>query len=107
MAPQPTISIPLRMLPSLAGPHYPEGLPIWPEEELEAVIREQKVDRCLLSYSDLPHSKVMLLAARCLAGERRRAVERVLPALCFRQLCSRWQSGVHAGLHAVQPCCRG
>lgn len=54
---------------SPAGLHYPEGLPIWPEEELERVIREHKVDRCLLSYSDLPHSKVMLLAARCLAGK--------------------------------------
>ena len=54
------------------GPQYPQGLPIWPEDELEQVIREHKVDRCLLSYSDLPHSKVMLLAARCLAGERGR-----------------------------------
>ncbi|PSC74837.1 Sporulation RMD1 [Micractinium conductrix] len=57
-----------RYPPELAGRLYPKGLPIWPEEELEQVIAEQRVDRCLLSYSDLPHSKVMQLAARCLAA---------------------------------------
>ncbi|EFN59399.1 hypothetical protein CHLNCDRAFT_33851 [Chlorella variabilis] len=53
--------------PELSGKLYPEGLHIWAEEELEQVIRDQRVDKCLLSYSDLPHSKVMLLAGRCLA----------------------------------------
>lgn len=38
-----------------AGKLYPEGLPIWGEDELEAVIKEHRVDRCLLAYSDLPH----------------------------------------------------
>lgn len=56
-----------------AGKRYPEGLPIWPEDELERVIEEQRVQRCLLSYSDLPHSRVMELAARCLAGTKRSA----------------------------------
>jgi hypothetical protein len=51
-----------------AGKRYPEGLQIWPEAELERIIKEQRVDRCLLSYSDLAHSRVMALAARCLAG---------------------------------------
>lgn len=68
---QPALHMPPACTPACAtGPQYPQGLPIWPEDELEQVIREHKVDRCLLSYSDLPHSKVMLLAARCLAGER-------------------------------------
>lgn len=44
---------PTRPLP--AGKLYPDGLPIWGEEELEAVIKEQRVDRCMLAYSDLPH----------------------------------------------------
>lgn len=57
----------LSCLPA-AGPRYPQGLPIWPETELEAVIAEQRVDRCLLSYSDLPYSKVMELAGRCAAA---------------------------------------
>ena len=56
------------VLPAAAGKLYPEGLPIWPEAELERVIQEESVDQCLLSYSDLPHSTVMALAARCLAG---------------------------------------
>lgn len=33
----------------LAGKRYAKGLPIWPEEELEAVIKEQRVDRCNLA----------------------------------------------------------
>lgn len=57
-----------RYPPELAGRLYPEGLPIWSEDELEGLIKEQKVDQCLLCYSDLPHSKVMLLAGRCLAA---------------------------------------
>ncbi|KAL4426373.1 hypothetical protein ABPG77_004667 [Micractinium sp. CCAP 211/92] len=57
-----------RYPPELAGKLYPDGLPIWGEEELEAVIKEQRVDRCMLAYSDLPHSKVMALAGRCLAA---------------------------------------
>jgi len=49
----------------LAGPRYPEGLPIWPEERLEALIREQAVDRVVFAYSDVSHAQVMSLAARC------------------------------------------
>ncbi|GAB4817812.1 hypothetical protein N2152v2_004858 [Parachlorella kessleri] len=53
---------------SLAGPLYPAGLPIWPETELEQIINGHHVDRCILSYSDLHHNRVMELAARCLAA---------------------------------------
>jgi predicted GTPase len=45
--------------PSLAGPGYPNGIPIVPESELPALIREKKVDLAVLSYSDLPHIEVM------------------------------------------------
>ena len=44
--------------PELSGPNYPAGLPIWPEDELEGLVRDKAVDRCLLSYSDLSHQKV-------------------------------------------------
>lgn len=54
--------------PSLAGASYPKGLPIWSEEALEAIITQHKVDRCILAYSDLDHSKLMHLGARCLAA---------------------------------------
>jgi predicted GTPase len=45
--------------PQLSGNLYPEGLPIWPEASLERIILEQKVDRCILAYSDLYHVTVM------------------------------------------------
>ena len=53
---------------SLCGPDYPDGLPIWPEEELGKVILEHRVDRCMLAYSDLKYEKVMEIASRCLAA---------------------------------------
>jgi len=45
--------------PSLAGPGYPGGIPIVPESELPALLRNEKVDLAVLSYSDLPHVEVM------------------------------------------------
>jgi len=41
--------------PELSGKLYPEGLPIWPENALEDIIRKFNVDRCILAYSDLSH----------------------------------------------------
>lgn len=52
----------------LAGPKHPDGLPIFPEDDLENVIRQTQADTCLLSYSDLSNDAVMRLAARCLAS---------------------------------------
>ena len=53
--------------PELCGNLYPAGLPIWPEETLEDIIVNYRVDRCILSYSDLHHQDVMDLAERVLA----------------------------------------
>jgi len=53
--------------PELCGSLYPSGLPIWPEETLENIIVNYRVDRCILSYSDLHHQAVMDLAERVLA----------------------------------------
>lgn len=50
--------------PELAGPLYPKGIPIFPESELQKVIEENDVDRCIMSYSDLPHSYVMHMCSR-------------------------------------------
>ena len=50
--------------PELAGPHYPDGVPIWAEEELEALITEHEVNTVLFAYSDVPHSHVMHLGSR-------------------------------------------
>jgi predicted GTPase len=58
-----------RRYPSeLAGSLYPNGIPIYHEAELERLIRDQSVDRCVLSYSDLSHVEVMHLASRALAA---------------------------------------
>jgi predicted GTPase len=52
----------------LAGPMYPEGIPIVPEEELERLIKDEKVNVVVFSYSDVSHVKVMNLASRALAA---------------------------------------
>jgi predicted GTPase len=53
---------------SLAGPLYPEGIPIHAEEELSALIREESVDEVVLAYSDLSHVDVMHKASTVLAA---------------------------------------
>jgi len=50
--------------PILAGPGYPEGIPIFPEENLESLIARLKVDLVVFSYSDVLYDDVMHLAAR-------------------------------------------
>jgi len=48
----------------LAGPRYPEGIPILPEDELEAIIEGEEVTRCVMAYSDVSHEYVMHMASR-------------------------------------------
>ncbi|HMA88013.1 MAG TPA: cyclic 2,3-diphosphoglycerate synthase [Burkholderiales bacterium] len=57
-----------RYPPSLAGPLYPQGIPIVAEDELEARIRADSVDLVVLAYSDLAHVEVMHRASRALAA---------------------------------------
>ncbi|HEX7407149.1 MAG TPA: cyclic 2,3-diphosphoglycerate synthase [Candidatus Binatia bacterium] len=57
-----------RYPPSLAGPRYPDGIPIYPEEDLEVLVRKQHVDQVIFAYSDLSHLNVMHLASRALAA---------------------------------------
>lgn len=52
----------------LAGPRYPEGIPIRAEAELEALVAAHAIDDVVLSYSDLSHLEVMHLASRALAA---------------------------------------
>ncbi len=52
---------------SLAGALYPEGIPIVPEAELEALCRRERVDTVVFAYSDVTHAQVMHLASRALA----------------------------------------
>ena len=52
-----------RYPPELAGPLYPEGIPIYGEEDLPRLIEELAVDECSFSYSDLSYQQVMRIAA--------------------------------------------
>jgi predicted GTPase len=54
--------------PQLAGPLYPEGIPIYPESELTRLIREYQVDQIIFSYSDVSHEEVMHRASVALAA---------------------------------------
>ena len=57
-----------RYPPELAGPHYPAGIPIEDEAQLEALCRERGVDRVVFAYSDVTHAHVMHCASRALAS---------------------------------------
>ena len=47
----------------LAGPLYPEGIPIVEQSELAELIKSENIDECIFSYSDIPYQKLMNLAA--------------------------------------------
>ncbi len=95
-----------RYPPELAGPLYPDGIPIRPQTELEVLCREHQVDRVVLAYSDLAHADVMHLASRALAagatwsilGPRRTMLRSQRPVIavcaartgCGKSQTSRW-----------------
>ena len=51
---------------SLAGEHYPDGIPIFPEDELADLVRDHNVDEVVFAYSDVDYAYI---------DERRRMVE--------------------------------
>jgi predicted GTPase len=53
--------------PELAGKSYPEGISIYPEDELAGLIQKHKVDLVAFSYSDVPHVEVMHKASLAMA----------------------------------------
>ncbi len=53
--------------PELAGDRYPQGIPIYPEDNLAELIRKNKVDLVAFSYSDVPHVEVMHKASLAMA----------------------------------------
>ncbi|MBU4602465.1 cyclic 2,3-diphosphoglycerate synthase [bacterium] len=52
----------------LSGSLYPEGIPIYPEEELPDLIKKNQIDQVIFAYSDLPHQYVMDKASIVLAN---------------------------------------
>ncbi len=47
----------------LAGSLYPDGIPIYAEEDLPGLIKELNVDDCVFSYSDVSYQHVMSVGA--------------------------------------------
>jgi predicted GTPase len=52
----------------IAGSLYPQGIPIRPESDLEALVRDGGVDEVVFAYSDVSHETVMHVASRALAA---------------------------------------
>ena len=48
----------------LAGSLYPQGIPIYHQDELEQVIKKYDADECVFSYSDVSYDTVMGVGAR-------------------------------------------
>jgi predicted GTPase len=75
--------------PALAGELYPEGIPIYPEENLLELIEEHRIAQVVFSYSDISHEYVMHVASRVLAagadfrlmGTRRTMIESSKPVI--------------------------
>ena len=91
---------------ALAGPLYPDGIPIHDEAQLESLCEELRVDRVVFAYSDLRHEDVMHLASRALAcgtdfmllGPRRTMLQANVPVIavsavrtgCGKSQIARW-----------------
>src|SRR5512145_2176445 len=52
---------------ALAGPRYPDGIPIRPESELADIAARTDADEIVLAYSDLAHEDAMHKASLALA----------------------------------------
>ena len=58
-----------RLYPAgLAGPGYPDGIPIYPESDLDRLIVELDVDQVVFAYSDVSHEYVMHKASQVIAA---------------------------------------
>lgn len=53
--------------PELAGKDYPEGIPIFAEEELPQLIKKYEADQVVFAYSDVSHEYVMHKASLVMA----------------------------------------
>ncbi|HEY1361112.1 MAG TPA: cyclic 2,3-diphosphoglycerate synthase [Xanthobacteraceae bacterium] len=95
-----------RYPPALAGPLYPEGVPIRKEADLEPLCRTHGVDEVVFAYSDVSHEQVMHIGSRALAvgadftllGPHRTMLRSVLPVIavtavrtgCGKSAIARW-----------------
>lgn len=73
----------------LAGPAYPQGIPIYSEADLPRLIRELAADQVVFAYSDVSHDDVMHIASLvlacgadfCLLGPRRTLLRARCPVI--------------------------
>jgi len=54
--------------PQLCGSLYPQGIPIYAENDLAKLIHENKIEQVIFAYSDVPHAYVMHKASTVLAA---------------------------------------
>lgn len=109
-----------RYPPSLAGPLYPQGIPIVEEDELEDLCDKERVNQVVFAYSDVAHSGVMHRASVALAtgadflllGPERTMLSANVPVIatcavrtgCGKSQTTRWlsrllkQHGLHVGV---------
>lgn len=52
----------------LAGEMYPDGIPIYPEQDLTRLIKEENIDEVIFSYSDVTYNHAMQLGAVAMAA---------------------------------------
>jgi predicted GTPase len=57
-----------RYPPELAGPRYPQGIPIHPEQDLQRLVRELGAQEVVFAYSDVSHETVMHKASLAMAA---------------------------------------
>lgn len=97
-----------RYPPALAGPLYPDGIPIVREEELESLCQRENIQQVVFAYSDVTHAEVMHLASRAmvagadflLLGPERTMLEAKVPVIavsavrtgCGKSQTTRWLS---------------
>jgi len=52
----------------LAGDGYPNGIPIFDEDDLEKIVAKYKPDECVFAYSDVSYEYIDKMKARCEAA---------------------------------------
>jgi predicted GTPase len=94
--------------PSLAGEHYPDGIPIVDESELQNLCQKEHIDQVVFAYSDISHAFVMHKASIALSagadflmlGPKRTMLKAKIPVIavcavrtgCGKSQTARWLS---------------
>mgnify|MGYP000116729258 CR=1 FL=1 len=79
----------------LAGSLYPQGIPIYAEEDLSKLIKELEVDDCVFAYSDVPYQHVMTVGALVNAAGGDVTDQRATDAVLFGNLlCGKTRVGI-------------